>query len=165
MRMLVTSTLFVAFAAGIGAPTRPAPAPVRPSLADLGFMGGCWRAASAGGAIIHEYYTPPSVNLILGVSRYTTGERVTGYEFTTIAARGDSDLVLTPRPSGQSPTDFNLTTLDSGLAVWSNPAHDFPTRITYRRAAGDSLVARIEGPGAGGTRSVEWRMGRATCGG
>ena len=87
------------------------------------------------------------------------------YEFTTIAEAGDSDLVITPRPAGQSPADFHLTKLERGLVVWSNPAHDFPTRILYRRVAGDTLVASIEGPGPGGTRSMEWRMGRATCGG
>lgn len=162
MRALM-SVLFVTLLAGPGAPARPAP--VRPSLTDLGFMAGCWRGAFAGGGVIDEYYTPPTDNLMLGMSRYTKGGRVTGYEFTTIAARGDSDLVLTPRPSGQSPADFSLTRLEPGLAVWSNPAHDFPTRISYRRGAADTLVARIEGPGASGTKSVEWRMGRATCGG
>jgi hypothetical protein len=163
MRALV-SVVFVALAADPGAPTRPAEVP-GPSLASLAFMAGCWRGASGGGASIEEYYTPPSDNLILGVSRYTKGRRVTSYEFTTIAAQGDSDLVLTPRPAGQSPVDFNLTRLEAGLAVWSNPTHDFPTRITYRRAAGDTLVARIEGPGPGGTKTVEWRMGRVACGG
>jgi hypothetical protein len=49
--------------------------------------------------------------------------------------------------------------------VWENPAHDFPTLIAYRKGPGDSLLARIEGPGRDGKQSIEWRMGRATCGG
>ncbi len=139
------------------------PSPSRPSLADLGFMAGCWRGASEGGAVIDEYYTPPSENLILGVSRYTKGGRVTSYEFATIAAEGDSDLVLTPRPVGQSPADFNLTKLQPGMAVWSNPRHDFPQMISYRRLGTDSLAARIEGPGPNGTQSSEWKMGKVAC--
>jgi hypothetical protein len=134
-----------------------------PALTDLAFMAGCWRGASGGGATILEYYTPPSDNLILGMSRYVKGGKVTGYEFTTIAARGDSDLVLTPRPSGQSPADFNLTRLGRGEAVWSNPSHDFPQVIGYRSVGADSLAARIEGPGPAGPRSSEWRMGRVPC--
>jgi Domain of unknown function (DUF6265) len=138
--------------------------PVPPSLKDLGFMAGCWRGASEGGAVIDEYYTPPADNLMLGVSRYTKGGRVTTYEFSTITARGDSDLVLTPRPEGQTPADFRLTKLEPGLAVWSNPQHDYPQQISYRKLGNDSLVARIEGPGSGGTQSSEWKLGRVACG-
>jgi hypothetical protein len=144
----------------------PAPAPLldaSPTLADLGFMAGCWRGPSGDSTTIEEYYTAPSDNLILGVSRYTRGSRVTDYEFSTIAREGTA-IVLTPRPSGQKPVPFRLTRLDSTGAVWENPAHDFPTLIAYRRGSGDSLIARIEGPGGDGKRVMEWRMGPATCG-
>ena len=127
-------------------------------------MSGCWRGASAGGAVIDEYYTPPSANMMLGVSRYTKAGRVTSYEFTTITAVGDSDLVLTPRPAGQAPADFNLSRLERGDVTWSNPRHDFPQVVGYRKLGSDSLVARIEGPGPGGIRSSEWRLGKVTCG-
>ncbi len=160
MRALLPA-LLVALLAGSRAPAPPAA--VRPSLADLEFMAGCWRGASAGGAVIDEYYTPPSQNMMLGVSRYTRAGRVTSYEFTTITAEGDSDLVLTPRPAGQVAADFHLSRLQPGSAVWSNPRHDFPQVIGYRRLGRDSLAARIEGPGPGGTRSSEWRMGRVAC--
>jgi hypothetical protein len=139
--------------------------PARPTMADLRFMSGCWRGISGGGGIIDEYYTPPSENLMLGVSRFSQNGRVTSYEFTTIADRGDSGLVLTARPSTQSPADFRLTRIEPGLVVWSNPSHDFPQVISYRRTPGDSLTARIEGPGPSGTRSSEWRMGSVSCAG
>jgi Domain of unknown function (DUF6265) len=157
-------TLLLAFAAGGGALALQSSKPQRPTLQALDFMAGCWRGASPGGAVIDEYYTPPSANLILGVSRYTKDGRVVSYEFSTISLRGDSDLVLTPRPEGQTPADFNLSKLEPGLAVWSNPKHDFPQVISYRRSGKDSLVARIEGPGNGGTTSSEWTMGRTPCG-
>jgi hypothetical protein len=149
--------------AGSAVPTAGPTARLRPSLKDLGFMAGCWRGQSDDGSVIDEYYTPPSENLMLGVSRYTKGGRVTTYEFSTIAVRGDSDLVLTPRPAGQAPADFNLTKLSPGLAVWGNPKHDFPQVISYRRLGSDSLAARIEGPGANGTESAEWKMGEVSC--
>ena len=137
--------------------------PEPPALSAFGFMAGCWRGLSGDGAVIEEYYTAPTENLILGLSRYTKGGRVTGHEFTTLA-RGEAGVVLTPHPSGQRAVPFRLTALDSTGALWDNPAHDFPTRISYRRGAGDSLLARIEGPGERGRRSIEWRMGRVTCG-
>jgi hypothetical protein len=162
MRAFVPA-LLLAVAAGGGALALQPSQTRRPALKDLAFMAGCWRGDSEGGAVIDEYYTPPSANMILGVSRYTKGERTVSYEFSTISLRGDSDLVLTPRPEGQTPADFNLTRLAPGLAVWGNPKHDFPQVISYRRLGKDSLVARIEGPGNGGTQSSEWRMGRTPC--
>jgi hypothetical protein len=156
--------LLVALAASGGALALQSNGRQRPSLKDLSFMAGCWRGASEGGALIDEYYTPPSANLILGVTRYTKDGRVVSFEFSTISLRGDSDLVLTPRPEGQTPADFNLTRLEPGLAVWSNPQHDFPQLISYRRLGKDSLVARIEGSGNGEPQSSEWKMGRAPCG-
>jgi hypothetical protein len=157
------SALFAALVAGPALPS-PTAGPGRPSLADLDFMAGCWRGASNGGTVIDEYYTPPSANLMLGVSRYSKAGRVTSYEFTTIAAVGDSDLVLTPRPAGQVPADFNLSRLEPGAVVWSNPRHDFTQVIGYRKQGPDSLAVRIEGPGPSGTRSSEWRMGMVPCG-
>jgi hypothetical protein len=145
-----------------GAPAAAPPDPAPPSLADLAFMAGCWRGPSGEGATIEEYYTAPADNLILGLSRYTKGNRVTSYEFATIAREG-AEIVFTPRPSGQEPVPFRLTRLDSAGAVWENSTHDFPTLIAYRRGSGDSLIARIEGPGKDGKRSVEWRMGHAAC--
>lgn len=163
MRALFSTALAV-LAAGGGALALQSDQTRRPALQDLEFMAGCWRGASGGGAVIDEYYTPPSANMMLGVSRYTKGGRVVSYEFSTISLRGDSDLVLTARPEGQTPADFNLTKLEPGLVVWNNPKHDFPQVISYRQLGKDSLVARIEGPGNGGTQSSEWKMGRATCG-
>jgi hypothetical protein len=161
MRAALATPVLLAFLTGApaAAPSDRSP----PRLADLAFMAGCWRGPSGDGTTIEEYYTAPADNLILGLSRYTKGNRVTSYEFSTIAREG-TEIVLTPRPSGQKPTPFRLTRLDSTGAVWENPAHDFPTLIAYRPGAGDTLVARIEGPGRDGPQAMEWRMGRATCG-
>jgi hypothetical protein len=137
--------------------------PRPPSLQSLQFMTGCWRGPAGGRAMLEEFYTAPAANVMLGVSRYVRDGQVTDYEFTSIEQR-DSDLVITPRPKDQSPASFSLRRLTDGEVVWANPEHDFPQVISYRRVAPDSLVARIEGPGPKGTRTMEWRMGRAQCG-
>lgn len=161
MRAALAATILLPLLLGVRTPAPSHATP--PTLADLAFMAGCWRGPSGDGTTIEEYYTSPSDNLMLGVSRYTKGARVTSYEFSTIAREG-TEIVLTPRPSGQDAASFRLTKLDSAGAVWENPSHDFPTLIAYRRGPGDSLIARIEGPGRDGKRSIEWRMGPATCG-
>jgi Domain of unknown function (DUF6265) len=154
MRAGIPLALLVLMAAE---PSRP------PSLQTLRFMTGCWRGPAGPGAILEEYYTAPAENLMLGVSRYVRDGKVTDYEFTSIEQR-DGDLVITPRPKGQSPASFRLRRLSDKEAVWENPEHDFPQVISYRRPAPDSLVARIEGRGPQGTRAMEWRMARAECG-
>ena len=159
MRVILLALLLAGSAAATAQSHRSAQA----KIGDLGFMAGCWRGPSAGGAVIDEYYTTPADNMLLGVSRYTKAGRVVSFEFTTITAQGDSDLVLTARPSGQEPADCHLSRLESGHAVWTNPQHDFPQVITYRRLGADSLAARIEGPGASGARSMEWKMKRVRC--
>ena len=151
-----------ALTAGLLAGAAPAPASDPGPLEPLRFMAGCWRGSS-GDRVIEEHYTTPSANLILGMTRYTRHGVATGYEFATIAWK-DSAIVLTPRPEGQQPVPFRLTRMERSSAMWENPAHDFPTRIAYRRVPGDTLVARVEGPGEGGaTVSEEWRMARVRC--
>ncbi len=135
-----------------------------PPFATLEFMSGCWRGPAGNGGTIEEYYTRPSANVMLGVTRYLRGDRVTGFEFTSFV-REDSAIVVTPRPEGQQPAQFRMTRLAKQNAVWENPQHDFPQLISYRLLAGDTLVARIEGPGPKGTESEEWRMTRIRCDG
>ena len=53
------------------------------------------------------------------------------------------------QPQGNPPTAFALQS-DSAAdeAVFTNPAHDFPTRIGYRRVSNDALLAWISGEDA-----------------
>jgi Domain of unknown function (DUF6265) len=155
----ITLAALVSALAAAGLRARPPAAP----LSALSFMAGCWRGPAGAGSAIEEYYTAPTDNVMLGVTRYLRGSRVTGFEFTSIV-REDTAIVVTPRPEGQRPVPFRVTWLGGDSVVWENPSHDFPRLISYRRAPGDTLVARIEGPGRDGPRSEEWRMTRVRCG-
>jgi hypothetical protein len=131
-----------------------------PTLGNLAFMAGCWNGDAGRGRVIVEYWTAPTSNAMLGTTRYLGGDRMVSWEFTEIVA-DSAGVTMTPHPRGQTPTPFRLVRLAPDTAVFENPAHDFPQRIIYRRAA-DTLVARIEAdtPRARGT---EWRMGRTAC--
>jgi len=131
-----------------------------PALGNLAFMAGCWNGDAGRGRVIAESWTPPTINVMLGTTRYLAGDRTVSWEFTLIEA-DSGRITMTPHPRGQVPTPFRLVRLAPDTVVFENPAHDFPQRIIYRRAA-DTLIARIEAdtPRARGT---EWRMTPAAC--
>lgn len=142
-----------------GAPASP----VEPAadLAGLAFLAGCWAEGPEG---LHEQFTAPTSNLILGTSRYVRGGAVAQFEFHRIQA-GESGPVLTPYPGGNASVSFAADSLAPGYVVWSNPEHDFPQRIIYDGREDGVLVATIEGPRGGETARMGWRMRRVACAG
>lgn len=59
-----------------------------------------------------------------------------------------------------APVKFKMTSLNDYEAVFENPEHDFPQKITYRLEEG-ILHATIEGPGSSGAwRKVDFLMNR-----
>lgn len=130
-------------------------------LAALGWLGGCWELRR-GQRVTIEMWIPPAGELMLGASRTTVSGVLREWEQLRLSLRGDT-VIYTSLPSGQKETEFKtLVVSDSGFTV-ENPAHDFPQRIIYRKRGADSLVARIEGPGQGGTRGIDFPMKRVAC--
>jgi hypothetical protein len=127
---------------------------------DLGFMAGCWEGKANGGTI-EERWTP-AANLMLSTTRYVVDGWVTGFEFALISLEG-GDVLMAPFPDGvRSEHTFRLESGASGRAVFAAPEHDFPKRIIYAAAPGDSLRVRIDG-GEGSDQASEWGMGRVDC--
>lgn len=156
MRIAAALALSGLLAADVGAQTSD-----RPTLADLAFMAGCWRTAGETG--LEEFYTTPSENLILGVSRFMRGGRAVQFEFSRITA-DSTGIVLLPHPNGRpSEHPFRVTSLRAGDVMFEAPEHDYPKRIRYTRGADGSLTARIDG-GAEDSRAQEWRMLPIACG-
>jgi len=142
-------------------PIPPPPPVVVNRLAPLAWLAGCWELRSTQ-RVTFEMWMPPGGNLMLGASRTISNGETREFEQLRLAWQGDS-LVYTAVPSGQKETAFRGgVPSDSGFTV-ANPAHDFPQRIMYRRRGADSLVARIEGPGQGGTRGIDFPMKRVGC--
>lgn len=132
------------------------------TLNDLAFMAGCWRGDFANGAALEEFYTQPSDNLILGLSRFMRGNRAVQHEFSRITA-DPSGIALLPFPGGKpSEHAFRLTSIESGRALFEAPEHDFPKRIRYSKGDDGFLTARIDG-GEGDSRVQEWRMRPVGC--
>lgn len=128
-----------------------------------GWLAGCWELRTPTRLTI-EMWMPPAAGMMLGASRTTMGDRVREFEHLRLTAHGDT-LVYHATPSGQTPTDFrSVLPLTANELVFENLAHDFPQRLRYRLVSPDSMVARVEGPGAGGAvQGFDLPMRRVRC--
>ena len=109
-------------------------------LSALGWLAGCWEGEGGGGRN-QECWMAPEGGMMLGLNRVIS-EKGTGFELLRIAAHGDG-LALLASPGGKPAVPFRLVESAEGRAVFANPEHDFPQRLTYRRD-GDAMTARVE---------------------
>jgi hypothetical protein len=149
------TTLIVA-ASGFGvlatAQDPPSSHPSRVDLAELAWLEGHW-VGESDGVSTEEIWTSADGGIIVGLHRDVFPSGKAFFEFLLITAT-EEGIVYLASPMGRDPTSFALEKLDGQLAVFSNPEHDFPQRIIYRRD-GDHLHARIEGEEQGQPRSAE----------
>jgi Domain of unknown function (DUF6265) len=138
-----------------------APRAATAQTAGLQWITGCWERR-AGGTLITEQWTQPRAHMMLGTGQTTRGDSTTEYEQLRIFDRG-SQVVYGAMPSGQPSAEFVATGVTDTLVVFSNPTHDFPQRVIYRRRGPDSLLARIEGMRGGQLRGVDFPYSRTAC--
>ena len=125
-----------------------------PQITDLTWLEGIWRG-KIGGREFEAHYTGVNGGQILSASKYTENGKPAGFEFERFQQQGDT-LMLTPFPEGMSSVSFPLAEYDpkGKRAVFENLAHDFPTRISYQRNAGNRLTILVSGPGEDGKEQV-----------
>ena len=140
--------------------TIPLPQPHALSVTDVGWLTGCWEF-TRGSRHVSEQWTRADGGTMLGVSRTISNGRTVEYEFIVIRESGGK-LEYVAKPSGQPEAVFTSVQVGAGEAIFENPAHDFPTRIRYRRQP-DGLVASIEGTLDGRPRTVEFPFRAASC--
>ena len=148
---LIVQGMIVALAALLIAGAAPAV-----DAADLGWMSGRWVSEDEGGWS-EEHWTPARAGTLFGISRSGKGEKLTAYEFIRIAPDEAGVLTYWASPGGKPPVPFRLVSASANEAVFENPAHDFPTRVAYRRE-GERLTATVSGPG--GANQQVWRFER-----
>lgn len=125
-----------------------------PPIAQLAWLEGVWRGR-IGVQDFEARYTGAEGGQILSASKYTANGKAAGFEFERFEEK-DGTLILTPFPDGKSSVSFRLSRHDAKarLAVFENPQHDFPRKISYQRVAEDSLTILAAGPGKDGKESV-----------
>jgi len=150
MRLAPLSAVILSLAATVAA----ADPPENATIDDVAWMAGHWRL-DQGTTIVEEGWFAPAGGSMVGVNRTVTGMVTTGFEFLLLR-KTDSGIVLSASPNGRCPaTEFALTEFEEQRAVFSNPEHDFPQRIIYRRE-GNRLHAEIEGTTDGEARKIGW---------
>jgi len=142
------------FAIALIASTAGAGEPIQREIEDLEWLAGHWRG-TMGGAVVEEGWLGPAGGTMLGVNRTVASGQTVAFEFLRLEER-NGGIVLLASPGGRFPaTEFALIELEGQRAVFANPTHDFPQRISYRRE-GTRLHAEIQGEDGGEHKKVGW---------
>ncbi len=115
-----------------------------PTVEKLAWLAGSWEGPLEGGTF-EEHWTKPAGKTMVGMGRHVVKDRTTFIEFLKIVETKDG-VVMSVTVGEQSEVAFPLVKLGDQEAVFENPKHDYPTKITYRKEKDGSLLARIEGP-------------------
>lgn len=95
-----------------------------------------------------------------GVGARLKGTQVVFMEKLRIEADNDGVFYVADVPGNSSPVRFRLVEQTEASAVFENPTHDFPKRISYRMTDG-----RLEARVSGGGREAAFLFERASDGG
>jgi hypothetical protein len=131
------------------------------SMNGLSFMTGSW-AMEHNGKRVEEHWTAPRGGMMLAMAVTLSEGKTVFFEFLRVEETHDG-IFYQAQPRGQPATPFKLVTLAKEKAVFENPQHDFPTRVTYWRE-GENLCAKIEGKRNGREASEQWTFKPATLG-
>jgi len=113
------------------------------TLDSIAWMQGAWRARGDDGAVTDEVWSPASPTTWVGLNRTREGGETAHHELLRMEVRGEG-VRYVAAPAGQSRTAFALVDASEAEARFSNPGHDFPKWIRYRRS-GRALTATIGG--------------------
>lgn len=161
-RLTRSLAVSVCLAVGLFAVDPVAPSPVTATFAisQLGWLAGHWRM-ERGGRVVDEQWMAPGGGVMLGMARTIARGKVVEHEFIQIREGPGGALFFIAMPSRQKEATFQVVTLSANSAVFENPQHDFPRKISYSLGPDGSLLAVIEGPGSDGqTRRVEFSYKR-----
>ena len=145
-RILGAAALFAFTAAA----TRPV------SMADLSWLSGAW-VAREGERWTEEWWTPPRGGIMIGAGFSGRGTAASSFEHMRIMAGKDGTIAFYGQPGGAPAVRFPLVRGGRSEAVFENPAHDHPQRISYRMD-GSHLVATVSL--MDGSKAQSWRFTR-----
>jgi hypothetical protein len=129
-------------------------------LKALAWMAGAWELREGNGCT-EEYWTLPSDDALIGMSRTVENGRTRSFEFVRIEARADG-IYYVAQPGGRPPVDFKLSSTPGPELTFVNPGHaDHLKRIVYRRDGEAGMAARIEGENNGKAFAADFVYRRA----
>jgi hypothetical protein len=123
----------------------------------VSMLEGHWRQTSEDGSVSEEVWMNNKGNVVVGMSRTVKGLK-NFYEHLRIE-NTKTGVIYIARPQGaESETGFLLLIAQPGRLVFSNPAHDWPQRLEYRRTGPDTLETTVSGldPTKGKVLNFKW---------
>lgn len=96
-----------------------------------------------------EKWVKVNDNLYEGESVTKVKGNTVFHEILKLEKNDEGIFYIADVPHNPGPVKFRLTSVNDTVAVFENPAHDFPEKITYVNENGN-LHAFIEGPGKDG---------------
>jgi hypothetical protein len=159
--------LLAAMASAPHAQTPPSPPIDTSSAAALSWLYGCW-GGNVNQRNFREQWMPLRGGVMLGIGSTVFQDKLSSYEYLRIETRPDG-VFYVALPSGQKEESFKLVSAASDdvatVFTFSNPEHDFPQRIIYRRASEGWLYATVEGrvKGEERDRQIVYPMRRIDC--
>jgi len=135
--------------------------PVKDGLKKLDWFIGSW-TGEIKESIFSETWEKVNDSLFSGQSYFIKGSDTLSRETISLQQQ-DTTVFYIPLVEGQNdnkPVYFKLTFSDSTHAVFENPGHDFPQKISYELRDSDSLIATISGIQEGKRRIISFPMKR-----
>ena len=164
----LASAVFVSAPIGAQAPAAAPMKATETSLTDVGalaWLNGCW-VGTVNQRDFREQWSPLRGGALIGAGSTVFQGKLQSYEYLRIEARVDG-VHYVALPSGQKEEAFRLVSITTDdkdtVFTFSNPQHDFPQRILYRRATEGWLYATIEGKLNGEDRQVIYPMRHIDC--
>jgi len=115
-----------------------------------------WVSPEGSDSRSYEEWKVTNDNLYEGSSKTIKNGEVTFSEILKIEYTPDGIYYVADVPHNPAPVKFLLTGVSDTSAVFENPEHNFPKKITYLLEDGN-LHAFIEGPGKdGNTKKIDF---------
>ena len=108
----------------------------------------------------YEQWELENDSLLISKSFYVKNGDTTNTETVRLEIIDDYIYYIPTVEHNAGPIRFKLTSLTETMAIFENPAHDFPTKIIYEKINNDSLIARIEGLQKGKLKRIDYPFKR-----
>lgn len=136
------------------------------AMESMAWLEGCWQG-NVNKRDFREVWLPYRGGIMLGVSQTVMEGKTVDYEYLRLENRSDG-VYYVAAPSRKPESAFKLTGAsvdkeDAHTFTFSDPAREFPQRISYRRASEGWLYAELAGKVSGAERKVIYPMRRVDC--
>ncbi len=130
-------------------------------LKQLEWLIGQWEGVQGPG-VYHEEWEKISDSEFKGRAYMIMKGEIKNVEILRLHCDGKEIYYTADVSHNPKPVSFKLTYLNETTAVFENPKHDFPQKITYEKKDNDSLLATIEGLKNDKIRKVEFYLKKIT---